>query len=277
MALKPKRKLCSPSGKAIVLSPIHPNVGITVGYRQRLDKMIAAMQRSIVYWLKAQYRASPPLLASDASPASQLYASMRTLGRRWLRRFEEGAQRLGEYFATTVSKRSDAVLKTILKDAGFSVKFRMTRPMNDVMQATIGAQVGLIKSIAAEHLSDVQGLVMRSVQEGRDLGTLTTALETQYGVTRRRASLIARDQNNKATAAMTRVRYEELGMTQAIWMHSGGGKEPRLTHVAFAAGKLNGPIYNVSEGWLDPAVNERVWPGTLINCRCVSRPILPAR
>jgi len=270
LALKPKRKLCHPSGKATVLPPIHPNVGITVGYRQKLDKMIAEMHRSIVYWLRAQYRATPPELASDASPASQLYAAMRTLGRRWLSRFEEGAKRLGEYFATSINRRSDAALQTILKDAGFSVKFKMTRPMNDVMQATIGAQVGLIKSIASEHLTEVEGLVMRSVQTGGDLSELTTALEERYGITRRRAALIARDQNNKATAAMTRVRYEELGITQAIWMHSGGGKEPRPTHV-----RNSGKTYNVAEGWLDPAVDQRIWPGTLINCRCVSRPVIP--
>lgn len=276
MPVDVKRKLRSPSGKAIALPPVHPNVGITVGYRQKLDKLIAEMQRSIVYWIKAQYRASPPVLATDASPAAQLIASMRSLSRRWLNRFEEGAKRLGEYFATTVSKRSDAVLRSILKDAGFAVKFKMTRPMNDVLQATIGAQVELIKSIASEHLSDVQGLVMRSVQQGGDLQELTSQLETRYDVTRRRAALIARDQNNKATAAMMRVRYQELGISKAIWMHSGGGKEPRPTHVAFAAGKLDGPVFNVSEGWLDPAVNQRIWPGTLINCRCVSRPILPA-
>ena len=272
MAIKPRRKLCSPSGKAIALPAIHPNVGITVGYREKLDRLIAQMQRSICYWLTAQYRASPPLLAEDASPASELLASMRSLGRRWLKRFDEGAKRLGEYFATTVSKRSDATLKRILKDAGFSVKFKMTRPMNDVMQATIGAQVGLIRSIASEHLSDVQELVMRSVQQGRALEALTSDLETRYGITRRRAALIARDQNNKATAAMTRVRYQELGLTQAIWMHSAGGKEPRPTHVA-----NSGKAYNVSEGWLDPAVKESIWPGTLINCRCVARPILPVR
>lgn len=276
MALKPKRKLRSPSGQATLLPPIHPNVGIAVGYRQRLDKLIAAMHRSITYWLKAQYRATPPLLASDALPASELIASMRSLSTRWLRRFAEGAQRLGDYFATTVSRRSDAALKSILKDAGFSVKFRMTRPMSDVMQATIGAQVGLIKSIASEHLSEVEGLVMRSVQQGRDLAALTNDLEARYSITRRRAELIARDQNNKATAAMTRVRYEELGITKAIWMHSGGGREPRPTHVAFAAGRLDGPVFDIRDGWLDPAVNERIWPGTLINCRCVSRPILSA-
>jgi SPP1 gp7 family putative phage head morphogenesis protein len=262
-------KLRHPSGKAVALKPVHPNVGLTVGYRQRLDKLIERMQRSICYWLTAQYRANPPKLAQDASPAADLIREMRSLGTRWMKRFEEGAQRLGEYFATSVQKRSDAVLKKILKDSGFAIKFKMTRTMNDVMQATIGAQVGLIRSIASEHLSDVQQLVMRSVQEGRDLGALTQALETRYGITRRRASLIARDQNNKATASMTRVRYQELGITQAIWMHSGGGKEPRPTHV-----KNSGNLYDVAEGWLDPAVNERVWPGTLINCRCVSRPVV---
>lgn len=274
MPVKVKRQLRSPTGKPIALAPVHPNVGITVNYRKRLDKMIAEMQRSVCYWITATYRANPPELAHDASAAAMLIGEMKRLGNQWLGRANAAAKRLGEYFATSVNKRSDAALRSILKDSGFSVKFTMTRAMNDVMQATIGAQVELIKSIASEHLSEVQGLVMRSVQEGRDVGGLTKQLEERYGITRRRAALIARDQNNKATAAMQRVRYEELGITKAIWMHSGGGKEPRPTHVAFSQGRLNGPVYNVTEGWLDPAVNQRIWPGTLINCRCVSRPVV---
>lgn len=268
-------KLKHPSGKAVALKAVRPNEGVMAGYRTKLEKLVAQMQRSICYWLTAQYRATPPKLTDDASPAAALIKRMRELGSQWLKRFDDGAKRLGEYFATSVQKRSDAALKKILKDSGFAVKFKMTRTMNDVMQATIGAQVGLIKSIASEHLTEVQGLVMRSVQEGRALGDLAKQLKARYGITQRRAALIARDQNNKATAALTRVRYQELGITKAVWMHSGGGHEPRPTHVAFSAGRIGGPIFDIKEGWLDPAVNERIWPGTLINCRCVSRPVVP--
>jgi uncharacterized protein with gpF-like domain len=60
------------------------------------------------------------------------------------------------------------------------------------------------KAIRLQRITNVEGLVMRSVQTGRDLGQLTTDLQEQFGVTRRRAAFIARHQSNKATASMTR-------------------------------------------------------------------------
>lgn len=211
-----------------------------------------------------------PHLAMDASPAATLQTIMNRLSQRWRRRFSQAAPELADYFAKSMARRSDSQLAAILEKAGFSVKFNMTREMNDVMQATISEQVGLIKSIAERHLTQVQGLVMRSVSEGRDLGTLTTELRARYGVTKRRASLIALDQNNKATATMTRVRQENLGLHQARWRHSHAGREPRPTHV-----KNDGKIYDVRKGWYDPAVGKYIWPGTEIRCRCTSETIIP--
>jgi SPP1 gp7 family putative phage head morphogenesis protein len=151
-----------------------------------------------------------------------------------------------------------------------AVRFKMTEAARDVMSATIAEQVGLIKSIPAEHLTDVQGIVMRGVQVGRDLGTVSRDLQHQFGVTKRRAATIARDQNNKATASITRVRQQELGIIEAEWLHSAGGKQPRPTHVA-----NSGKRYLIADGWLDPALNRRIWPGTEINCRCVSKSVIP--
>ena len=112
---------------------------------------------------------------------------------------------------------------------------------------------------------------MRSVQTGRDLGQLTDDLREQFGVTKRRAAFIARSQNNLATAAMTRARQVELGITEAIWMHSGGGKEPRPTHLNAGRERAR---FDVAKGWYDPAVKEHIWPGQLPNCRCVSRSVI---
>ncbi len=64
---------------------------------------------------------------------------------------------------------------------------------------------------------------------------------------------------------MHRVRQVELGITQAKWRHSMGGKKPRPTHLA-----NNGKLYDVARGWYDPAVKKHIFPGELINCRCVS-------
>ena len=215
-------------------------------------------------------QAGKSALAFLVTPASGLKVAMEKVAARWQANFEAAAPRLAEYFATEMAKRSDANLKAILRDGGFSVKMQFTPAMRDVMDAAIAENVALIKSIPARYLTNVQGLVYRSAQEGRDLGTMAKELQKQFGVTKRRAATISRDQNNKLTATFTRVRQQELGITQAIWQHSGGGKTQRRSHVA-----QSGKPYDISTGWWDPDEKKYIWPGTLINCRCVSRSILP--
>lgn len=323
-----------PPRKGDLLRPVHPNVGIEMAYRRRLLALVDKMHASVQFWIKATYRADPPVMAMDAAitvreenlegrsvwfayvdgqllrgkdgvargfrsqsaaekaalrslksdtepfitateageelPAEELTRAVGTLTERWQTQFNEAAPKLADYFATSVAERSDATLKTILRDGGFSVRFQMSPAMRDIVQATNSANVGLIRSISQQYLTNIEGMVMRSVQTGRDLGTLAKDLEREYGVTKRRAALIARDQNNKATAAMTRARQGELGVTEAIWQHSAGGREPRPTHVA-----NSGKRYNIATGWYDPAVKKFIFPGELINCRCVSRAVIP--
>ena len=254
--------------KEIILKPVHPNIGIEVSYRKKLFLLIDDMHQSILYWLGAAYKKNTPEMAEDESPAMALREAMTHLGKRWQKKFDVAAPELAKYFSVTAAERVDGTLQSILKKSGFGIQFKMTPEFNDVLQATMGEQVGLIKSIAQEHLSDVQGLVMRSVSMGRDLKTLTDDLQKRYDVTRRRAALIARDQNNKATASMTRARQQGLGITEAIWMHSHAGKHPRPSHL-----KANGHRYDIKKGmYLD---GKWVWPGTEINCRCVSKSIIP--
>lgn len=256
------------SKKPITLAAVHPNAGLTEAYQKKLDALIDRMHDSASYWIKAAFRANTPEMAQDASPAKALQEAMRKLAAYWEKRFDKAAPELAKYFAENSFKRADGRMKALLKKSGFTVEFKLTREANDVLQATIGEQVSLIKSIHSDYFSEIQGLVMRSVSQGRDLATLSEELRKRYGVTKRRAALIARTENNKCTANITRVRQESLGITEAIWMHSHAGREPRPSHVA-----ANGKKYKISEGMeID---GEFIWPGQLINCRCFAKSIIP--
>jgi|ERR1039458_260135 uncharacterized protein with gpF-like domain len=260
------------------LPPIYPNVGIEAEFRKKLRDLVDEMDASLQYWLKAAYRKNQPAIAQDATPASELQDAVDKLAKQWRSRFREGSYELARYFATAARRRSDAALMRILKNAGFTVSFTMTPAMRDILRATIEQNVSLIKSIPEQYLTQVQGSVMRSVQAGRDLGSLAKDLQEHYGVTKRRAAFIARSQNNLATASMTRVRQAEVGITEAVWLHSAGGREPRPTHVA-----NSGKRYDVTQGWYDPHAykvkgggwrGEWIWPGQLPGCRCVSKPVV---
>lgn len=255
-----------------ILPAVRPNAGIAASYQKKLETLIDELHASIMWWLRSAYRANPPkTLAQDESAAEAMKKAIQKLTKRWMERFDEASKNLAEYFAQAVSKRSDAALKKILKDGGISVEWKMTQAQREVLAATVQENVALIKSIPAQYLQKVEGVVMRSVQTGRDLAQLTEDLQKQFGVTRRRAEFIALDQNNKATAALKRARQLEIGLDEEEWMHSHAGKHPRPTHVKAGRDRVR---YKIANGWLDPALNKRIWPGTEPNCRCVGKPVI---
>lgn len=264
------RNLTAPTKKPIRLAPIRPNLGLTIRYQGQIDAMIDAMSRDVLRSVRAQWRRKPPEMATDISPAAALRGLFRRLASKWTARFNDFAETIGGTFGRKAAAMTDHAMAAALKKAGFTVKFSMTREVNDIVQAAVAENVTLIKSIPAEYLVDVQGAVMRSVQAGRDLGGLTAELEKTYGITRRRAATISQHQNSMATAAITKARQQEIGITQAIWRHSGGGRVPRLTHVA-----NSGKPYTIATGWFDPHEKKFILPGELIHCRCVSIPIIP--
>lgn len=252
-------------------APVAPSAAIRTAYQSRLvdavDQMAASVHADLVPAYRSA-RASSPIvtLATDASGPRILQDAVRRLSRLWLKRFDRLAWKLSDWFAKSVEERSTVGLRESLRTAGFTVRFKPTRAMNDAAAAVTAENVALIKSIPEQYLKSVEGAVMRSVQTGRDLASLVEDLQQIDGITKRRAKLIARVQNNQATAAMTRVRRLEAGITKAIWVHTAAGKTWRPDHVA-----MNGQEYDVATG----ADVEGRWPGVAINCHCVDRPVIP--
>ena len=187
-----RRPIAMATGKPRTLAAIHPNAGLQAAYARKLTTLVEAMHKSLMRFVLAQYRATPPLAQDDVAPARSLEATMAELGDRWLSRFDAEAPTIAAWFATAAKDRSDFAMADTLRRAGISVKFQWSPQVRDVFTATAQAQVGLIKSIATEHLAQVQGAVMRSVQTGRDIGGLAKELEERFGVTRARAVFIAR-------------------------------------------------------------------------------------
>ena len=249
---------------------VHANRGVEARYRREMQRRIAEMHGSVEYWLTAAYRKHPPRmaeLAQDASPAQRIRKVLNELAARWIARFDEWAPKLAEAYVRETFKASDSAFRAALKDAGWAVDFKMTPAMRDAFDATLAENVGLIKSIPEQYLKQVEGVVMRSYSAGRDLATMVDQLKQLYPAASHRAELIARDQSNKANAAVNKGRQLELGITEGIWMHSHAGKNPRPDHVA-----ANGKRFKIAEGCL--ISGKYILPGEEINCRCTWRPVL---
>ena len=258
------------SVKPKIVRAVHANRGTAALYHRRMLALIAEMAVSIEHWVAATYRKAPPLLAQDASPVKAMRKQLRELAARWIKRFEDASPVIAEAYLKGSFKATDSAMRLALKDAGWTIKFEMTPAVREAYEASLAENIGLIRSIPQQYLQQVEGIAMRSYTAGRDLEQMVKALKALYPKAANRAALIARDQSNKANAVVTQARQIELGIIEAIWMHSHAGRTPRPTHVA-----MNGKRYKVAEGMWDSEEQAYVKPGELINCRCTSRSVLP--
>lgn len=269
-----------------VTRAVRPNAGTEARYRRALLAQIEQMVASIEFWIARQRQSDPPELAEDASPvkplklpqpfvvgdtpAMAMRKELNRIAERWKQRFEDMSEKVAADFLRQSFRGTDYAMRQALKAAGWSVEFVMTPAMRDAFEASLAENVGLIRSIPARYLEQVDGIVMRSYAKGADLQAMVREIKALYPKAKHRAVLIARDQASKANAVVTRARQLELGIVEAVWMHSHAGREPRPTHVA-----ANGKHYKVADGFYDSAVKRNVFPGELINCRCTGRSVLP--
>lgn len=275
--LKPKRPQQSAKRAAfkrlpeggIVLKDITDSAVISSWYRRELQTLVREMAGSMLYHVRAAFNRGDSPLAMDESLTVALRRVLAKWGRRWRRKIEALAKGLAEEFAIRSRRDYDERLMKALRDAGMTVKFQPTAAMKEGYRAVLEENVSLIKSIPQQFLKDVESSVWVGVMRGGDMEYISQALQKNYGVSYRRAALIARDQEAKARAVIERARRLELGVTQAIWRHSHAGVHPRRSHVA-----MDGKTYDIAKGMWDPEVGRYILPGELVGCRCTSRAII---
>lgn len=260
--------------KPIQVPPVRPSAALCAWYLKRLTALLDQMHRSMQTHVRAAWKREDPDIgfAQDEGSSAWWNRVFTKWGRDWISKFDTLSFDTAKMFAGKSRQYTDTAMMSAFKKAGFAVSFNPTQKMTNAYKAVAQENVNLIKSIPQQYLKDVQTTVFTNVMKGGDLHSLSADLVKNYGVSLRRASLIASDQNRKAHAIMENVRRQELGIEQARWLHSGGGKEPRPSHVRAGRDRV---IFDLSKGWYDPDEGEYIWPGQPINCKCVSVAIIP--
>lgn len=139
-----------------------------------------------------------------------------------------------------------------------------------IKQTTITNNVELIKSIHQQYHREVSQALYDSIINGKPTKSIVELLKQAGAKTKRRARLIARDQVHKIHETLHLQELKQVGITKAKWIHLGGGKTDRKTHVTRAPEGLNGGIFDISKGIYDPAVNKYIKPAELPFCRCTA-------
>ena len=63
-----RRPIASPTGRRVILDPVHANIGLAAAFRRKLMAEITAMHDSLVYWITASYRRHVPEMSPAPAP-----------------------------------------------------------------------------------------------------------------------------------------------------------------------------------------------------------------
>lgn len=79
----------------------------------------------------------------------------------------------------------------------------------------------LISNMTTNEIERVSGYIQRALQEGSNKESIIENIEKSFGITRRHAKLIARDQTSKLNGSLTKLRQQEAGISTYRWQTSG--------------------------------------------------------
>ncbi len=151
-----------------------------------------------------------------------------------------------------------------ITESTFGIDMFLNEPwLEDQLKLFASQNSQLINSLPDQELERVSGIVERGLQEGKPYKEVAKEIKNSFGITDRRAKLIARDQTKKLNSSLTKLRQQELGVEEYIWQ-TVQDERVRPTHHA-----NNGKKFR----WdTPPPVTGH--PGNDVNCRCIARPVL---
>lgn len=265
-----------PNNNVLKGNILRPSARIKNWFRDELKSLTRRMEQETLRELLAIYEAGMEqvVFSEDASVASRVRIRRNALLKRWQQKFNEEGKELAERMVRQTNRNAEAALKASIRaiQPSFGLTGSIISPgLKEAAAASIEQAVSLIRTIPEKYFNDVTGAVMRSVQSGGSLETLRKELGKLSDRSARHVELMAEDQTRKAYAAITERKMEALGIDEFIWVHTGGGRDPRNYHKY----KLNGKIYKLSDPpVIDPKTGETGLPGQLINCHCLKRPVI---
>lgn len=267
------RKLSKPNTRNVTLAPFEPSRRLRDEYTQELVKLVTQMNNEVINAVLEVYLSKRDAtgIARDSNPIEQIALIIKRIRDKWAYIIDKKSRKLAQWLAEASNQDADNTLNRLLKRAGDIERFfPKSKPIESILSAVIETNVSYIKNLQAKSYTDIEFLVYDTIMNGRTKKDLYEGLQKHKGVTKRRAKYIANDQVRKATQTLGDQKAMDLGVEEAVWWHSGAGKEPRKSHQKAGVDRL---VFNIKKGaYID---GEYIKPGQLPGCKCGQRYILP--
>lgn len=137
---------------------------------------------------------------------------------------------------------------------------------DEMLKKWISENVDLIKTVPSQSLGKIKELVYKQYMDGSSTTNIIKELQRQYGMDKRHAQLIARDQIGKLNAKITESQQRDAGVKRYKWSDS------RDERVRESHRRLHGHIFS----WDKPPETDngrRCHPQQDYQCRCCAIPV----
>lgn len=124
-----------------------------------------------------------------------------------------------------------------------------------------------IQKWAEPQILKLRELVQKNAFNGARAESLVKIIESEYGVSQRKAKFLAKQETKLVTSAFNQERYKSVGVTKYRWSTS------RDERVREEHRELNGKVFQWGEAVIDDQGNKGD-PGQAFGCRCIAIPVV---
>ena len=273
---KQLEEIANRSKKAKVSKGIVPSKQAAIRYNSDLQKLVRAIKKDINTKIVPLIRALEPQYIQDAAVndgwASDIALAFQALVQKWQSLpFTTAANQTAQQFVNNINSTNQSRFVKNAKAIGIDV-FGQSPNMQELLDSTVFENTRLIRTIPDQYLNQVQSIVVTNMKAGLRPSNIVSQLSNQFGITKRRAKLIARDQTSKANGEISKERQGSAGFEFFKWVTAEDSRvrddhdDIADDNIGFGVG-----IYR----WNAPPKNnkgQRIIPGQEINCRCIAIP-----
>ncbi|MGN7829715.1 phage head morphogenesis protein [Agrobacterium radiobacter] len=255
------------AGTSAALPTIEPRLSTEKEYYSALRSMLTQIatetRESIIplYQAERQQKRAQGALLADADQS-------------WFSRVQMLAVALARNASNTVNRILDleaqrhtsTFIETARRALGVNLAAVVQQEdLADYLATAAARNVSLISGLADDTIKRIQQTVYQNSIAGNSVTTLRKALQNDFGISDRRAKLIARDQTAKLNSDLNRIRQEQAGVTAYTWTTS-HDERVRERHR-----QLDGKVYKWGQA---TGAEGGLPPGQPINCRCIARGVV---
>lgn len=256
---------------------VKPDVSNGVQYNAELQRIVRAVRKDINEHVMPVVRSTAPQYVGDSIPVETidnwvdvLTGTLDAIKSRWS---SLAFQRLAADIASRfVRAANESNMKRTQCDLGINI-YSDSQELTDYITLSIRDNTRLIMSIPDQYLTQVESIVLTNVRAGGRPSAIAKSLQQQFGVTERRAKMIARDQTAKVNGDLNRMRQTNAGFPYFEWNDSDDERvRDRHEYLADHVTAYGKGIYR----WDNPPLSDKgvpIIPGTDYQCRCVARPV----